>query len=193
MSAEWITTSTMLSRLRDFEDDAAWQQLVERFRRPIASFAIDLGVHPDRADDVAQDTLLDFARAYREGKYDRDRGRLSKWLFGFAYRRALKARSRQGREPHHLPIEEAVQVPDERWATTMWERRWTAQLFAECVERARLEFSPETFRAFELVVGFERRPTEAALELGVPVKRIYNAKHRVLKRIRELTIALEDA
>jgi RNA polymerase sigma-70 factor (ECF subfamily) len=191
MSDDWITTSTLLHRLRDFRDDA-WRTFVLRFRRPVASFAVDLGVPRDDAEDVAQEALLDFARAFREGKYDRDRGRLSAWLFGIAYHRAARLRRRRSREPGIEPEEAAAQVPDERWASTVWDRRWQAHVLAECVRQARREFAPETFRAFDLVVVRGRSPAEAAGELGIPVKAVYNAKHRVLKRVRELGAALES-
>jgi DNA-directed RNA polymerase specialized sigma24 family protein len=37
-----------------------------------------------------------------------------------------------------------------------------------------------------LTVREDRPATEAAEVLGVPLKTVYNAKHRILKRIREL-------
>jgi DNA-directed RNA polymerase specialized sigma24 family protein len=62
----------------------------------------------------------------------------------------------------------------------------------ECLERASREFEPQTFRALELAVQGTGSATEVAQELGVPVKTVYNAKHRVLKRIRELREQLEE-
>ncbi|MDZ4774316.1 MAG: hypothetical protein SGI72_14405 [Planctomycetota bacterium] len=32
---EWVTTSTMLQRLSDFDDRGAWERLSGRFSRPI--------------------------------------------------------------------------------------------------------------------------------------------------------------
>jgi DNA-directed RNA polymerase specialized sigma24 family protein len=56
----------------------------------------------------------------------------------------------------------------------------------------RTEVEPATMRALELVVGGSLSAAEAASRIGVPVKAVYNAKHRVLKRIRELRVELED-
>ena len=193
MATDWITTSTLLHQLRDFDDDQAWRRIVERFRKPIAGFAVELGVSPEDSEDVAQETLLDFAKAFREGKYDRERGRLRKWLFGIAYRRAARQRRKSGRDrDRRAPGEEAERVADERWASTVWDRRWQAHVLEECLVQVRREFSADVFEAFELVVGKERTPGEAAEQLGVPIKKIYNAKHRVLKRIRELSEAFES-
>jgi RNA polymerase sigma-70 factor (ECF subfamily) len=192
MAHDWITTSTLLHQLRDFQDEGAWRRLVERFRAPIAGFAVDMGVSRDDAEDVAQEALMAFAQAFREGRYDRDRGRLSAWLFGIAYHRAARLLRRSSREPGREPEEAAAEIPDERWATTAWDRRWQAHLLEECVRQAQREFAPEIFRAFDLVVVRQRTPAEAASDLGIPVKAVYNAKHRVLQRIRELGTALES-
>jgi len=192
MATDWITTSTLLLKLRDFRDDAAWSRFVGRFRRPIVAFARELGVAPADAEDVAQDALSDFASAYRDGRYDRERGQLRRWLFGIAYHRAARHRRRLARaRAEWAPADAALEVPDEASATAIWERRWEAGVLEECVRQAQREFSPDVFAAFEMVVGKERAPAEAARELGVSVKSVYNAKHRVLRRIRELRAAIE--
>src|SRR5262245_42778033 len=89
---EWVTTSTVLKRLADFGDRDAWRTFDERFRAPIASFARKQGLSASDAEDVAQETLLGFAQAYKQGEYDKTRGRLSQWLFGIARRRMAQAR-----------------------------------------------------------------------------------------------------
>jgi RNA polymerase sigma-70 factor (ECF subfamily) len=192
MATDWITTSTLLHKLRDFEDAFAWRRFVERFHRPIVAFAVELGVAREDAEDVAQETLVDFANAFRDGQYDRNRGPLRRWLFGIAYRRAARQRRRLARERDVLaPADAALEVPDEEWASSVWDRRWQSHVLQECVRIARREFSPDVFHAFELVVGKQRTPAEAAQELGVAVKSVYNAKHRVLQRIRELSAAFD--
>ena len=70
----WVTTTILLENLRNAEE-AAWEQFVNRFRVPIMRFARDLGLAADEAEDVAQETLMDFVRAYRGGQYDREKGR----------------------------------------------------------------------------------------------------------------------
>ena len=55
----------MLGRLRDFADEDAWRPFVQRFRAPLVAFGHKLGLPAADAEDVAQETLLDFARSYR--------------------------------------------------------------------------------------------------------------------------------
>src|SRR5690349_6694570 len=88
----WVTTATVLEKLRDFGNRDAWSSFTERFRQPVVSFARGMGLKQADAEDVAQETLLAFAEAYRGGKYDPAKGRLSRFLFGIAYRQALRGR-----------------------------------------------------------------------------------------------------
>jgi RNA polymerase sigma-70 factor (ECF subfamily) len=198
---EWVTTTTILEKLRDHADRGAWERLVERFRRPIASFVREMGVAPADCEDVTQSTLLAFAEGIRDGKYDRARGRLSRWLFGIAYRQAMRQLRGSARDPARPSPEEErgaaaaerLPAPEETAAAETWDRLWEEHVVETSIARARAEFSGEIFRAFELTVLEEKPAAEAAAALGVPVKAVYNAKHRVLKRVREIAAAMEDA
>ena len=95
MPKDWITTSTLLHQLRDFDDDAAWRRLVERFRRPIVAFAIELGVSPADAEDVAQETFISL---YRHGKRFRSEARFSTFVYRVAANAALNRRRTLGRK-----------------------------------------------------------------------------------------------
>jgi RNA polymerase sigma-70 factor (ECF subfamily) len=197
LSSNWITTSTILHGLRDFENRDAWERFASRFRAPILRLALDQGLTRTDAEDVAQETLIGFAKAFREGRYDAQKGRLSRWLFGIAYRQVMHARaSREHRgalEPQRAESATWSEVADEDAAARTWDLEWERTILAQCMHQVRSEVQPVTFRAFELTAIDQRDAEAAALELGVPVKVVYNAKHRILKRVRELRQALEEA
>lgn len=190
----WLTTSTILEGLRRFDDRDSWVRLDARFRRPIVRFARSLGLSTSDAEDAAQETLLAFARAYREGGYDRSRGRLSRWLFGIAFRQALDHRRRSAKAHGCVGTngETSVREPiDEGSASHIWDTEWEESLLEQCLAQVRLEVEPQTMQAFETLVRLKLTPAQAAATLGMPVKSIYNAKHRVLGRVRELRTELE--
>ena len=196
---DWVTTSTLLRDLRDEGEDAAWEGFVLRFRRPVADFARSLGLSPSDAEDVAQETLLAFADGLRGGAYDRDKGRLSKWLFGIAYRQVLRERRRRARGAVTVSPGDGdgsslwAALPDDAEVGALWDRRWEQAILEQCLARVRSEVKPTTYRAFELVVLADCPAPRAAEALGVDVATVYNAKHRILKRIRELTARLDEA
>lgn len=194
---DWLTTSTILDGLHDDRNEEAWEALVQRFREPVASFARRLGVAAQDAEDVAQETLLAFVQSYRAGRYDRSRGRLGKWLFGIAFNQVRAARRRAASPEGQAPatvgeISFWTALPDEAGATELWEVTWERHVALRCLERVRREVEPVTFAAFRETVIEDRSPAEAAEHLGVPVKTVYNAKHRVLGRLRRVRRELED-
>lgn len=193
---EWLTTSTMLRDLGEDRDEA-WQRLVDRFRGPLVRFARRLGYSPSDADDLAQETLLQLVRQFRAGRYDRERGRLSTWLFGIAWHQAMRDRRQRGRREATITSEENdaasfwQALPDEREAQAIWEREWETAIVTACLDRVRREMEPTTIEAFEMVVVQDRPASDAAAALGIPVEHVYSAKHRVLTRLRAIRERLE--
>ena len=82
-----LTTTALLEGLFDPANQELWRHFDERYRPVIIAFARRLGVEPTDAADIAQETLVQFLRDYREGKYDRNRGRLHCWIIGIAKHR----------------------------------------------------------------------------------------------------------
>jgi RNA polymerase sigma-70 factor (ECF subfamily) len=187
----------MLHDLRDYANAVAWRSFVDRFRQPIVRYVEKLGFSSADAEEVAQDALVAFAEKLRAGKYDRDRGRLRSWLFGIVYTQALKQRDRERRRERTIAGETEAErmmaaLADEKTLSDRWDIEWGRFLVGECFRQVRLEFTPESIRAFELLVREDRSPRETADELGVPIKSVYNAKHRILKRMRELRAEIES-
>src|SRR5262245_20228354 len=139
VEAEWITTSTILGGLRDFADRAAWERFVERFRAPIVRLARGQGLALADAEDVAQETLLAFADGFRAGRYDVETGRLSRWLFGIAYRQILRVRDR--RAPAAVQSDDSSiglhAIADVAEATRSWDVEWERAILEQCLARAR--------------------------------------------------------
>jgi len=188
---DWKTTTTLLAGLEEASNDDAWNGFLERFRPPVRAFLLGRGVAPDEAEDLVQEVLLNFVELYRERRYDRDRGRLSGWLFGIAHNHALRSHERGRRYREKLDELTIAEQEPEMW--DLWRRHWQDFVLRESLRRVRAESSARSFAAFEATVLKGRSPEEAASELGVDVKAIYNARHRVLRRMRELRAEIEGA
>lgn len=187
---EWVTTSAVLRRLADFDDTAAWNAFADRFRAPIERFAKGRGLSESDAEDVAQETLMDFARAFRDAGYDRGKGRLSSWLFGIAWRRIDHARRKAERRDAHeaggFESQQHAGVEGPPAQSAEWQELWERSILEHCLRQVRKEFEPATFRAFEMLV-LEHHAIEAAeAELAMTKNALAIAKHRVSTRLREL-------
>ncbi|MCK4872420.1 MAG: RNA polymerase sigma factor [Phycisphaerales bacterium] len=190
---QWVTTTLVLDRLQDSEDEA-WETFVHRFRQPVVRFAREMGLAADDAEDAAQDALTAFLVAYRAGKYDRGKGRLHSWLFGIAQRTILDRRRRLAKEHRRAPLAQQTAIWDaipQKAVRMTWDRSWQQAVFDQCLAQVRVELEPKTIQAFELVALRDVPAEEAAEELGMTRNAVFLAKHRVLKRIRELQIEIE--
>jgi RNA polymerase sigma-70 factor (ECF subfamily) len=196
-SHEWVTTSAVLRRLADFDDEAAWSAFADRFRVPIERFARARGLGESDAEDVAQETLLEFARSYRDAGYDRGKGRLSSWLFGIAWRRVDRVRRKGERAVAEEPVVEHAtafwaDVEADPAATQDWELAWERARLERCLREVRREVQPSTFRVFEMLVLEQRSALDAVAELGLTRNAVYVAKHRVLGRLRDLIAEFDE-
>ena len=194
---EWITTTTVLDRLRDAGDHSAWSGFVERFHAPVAAFGRKMGLSSADAEDVAQETMLAFLESYRRESYQRGRGHLSHFLFGIAHNKILHARRKiAAREGQVSRGDDETSfwsaLPDPNAVQKTWEQQWRQSILTQCLERVRGEVAPQTFEAFRLVVFEHRAPAEVAEQLGMTRNAVFIAKHRVGTRLREMCAACEE-
>ncbi len=189
-----MTTTAVLDSLGRAEE-TTWCAFVDRFRPALLRFARHHDLSADEAEDVVQETLVDFLRAYRAGQYDRDRGRLRGWLFGIAHRRVLNAHRRRGRGPRPMPPGQRTAVleslPDKAALQQSWDESWEQAVVAHCLEHVRREIEPRTLEAFEAFALRGQPAAAVAREFSMSENAVYVAKHRVMKRLSELRTAFE--
>ena len=80
---------------------------------------------PEDAADVAQETLTDFLRDYRAGKYDRRRGRLRSWISGIARHRVLDTLRQRARNQATRGESAFDELPDDARLTAIWDAATT--------------------------------------------------------------------
>lgn len=182
------TTTELLDGLHDQANRAAWSEFDRRYRPILIAFLRRMGLNENDAGDVAQDTLTCFVQDYRQRKYDRQQGRLRSWLLGIARCRLADMR-RLTRRRRELRGESAIDaLPEEADADSIWEAEERKFIFEQAVVEMRqsARFNARTIEAFDRVV-LRREPVETVSEqLGLTPQEIYNAKNRVVERLREI-------
>lgn len=189
------TTTELLDGLHDSANSLAWSEFDRRFRPILIGFLRRSGLGDFDAADVAQETLTCFVRDYRAGKYDRTQGRLRSWLIGIARYRVADARRAVGRRREYRGESAIVDLPADIDAESIWEAEQREFIFSEAISELRRtsRFSERTIEAFERVV-LQREPVErVSVDLGLTAQEIYNAKNRIVQRLREIAQQLEAA
>ena len=115
------TTTALLEGLRDSENAILWEAFDRRYRPILVGFARNLGLDEVDAADVAQETLSRFVQEYREGRYDRSRGRLGAWLVGIARYRILDLRRKQAGSRQVAEPEALASLDDEQHLSRIWD------------------------------------------------------------------------
>lgn len=195
---EWRTTSTIVDRLKRFDDRTTWDLIVDHFREPVVRLAQRMGLSAQDAQDVAQETLIAFADSMRSGRFDREKGRLKSWLFGIAHRQALAARGRTARNrAHHVDLpddpgaSDGVLAQDDP-AEELWEQEWRAAIYRRALRQIQREVNPRTYEIFEMS-AIEGRPAEEVMErFGVAKTVVYNTRNRLAQRLRQLRDEYDD-
>ena len=188
VSMHTTTTTQLLEALFGPGEEAVWREFDARYRPIIFAFARELGVAAEDAADVAQETLTDFLRDYRAGKYDRRRGRLRSWIIGIARHRVLDTLRQRARNQATRGESAFDELPDDARLTAIWdaehERSILERAMTELRERTRTD--PKTIRVFELVALEEVPAQTVAEDHGITLAEVYRTKNRVTKRLREI-------
>jgi RNA polymerase sigma-70 factor (ECF subfamily) len=74
------TRQSLLSRLRDLEDQSGWREFFDSYWRLIYNVARRSGLAETQAQDVVQNTFIYLARRMPKFRYDRERGSFKSWL-----------------------------------------------------------------------------------------------------------------
>src|SRR3954462_12717974 len=102
------TRQSLLSRLRDCEDQQGWREFFDAYWRLIYNVARYAGLDDATAQDVVQNTFIYLARRMPKFRYDPRRGSFKSWLRCVTRSRISVFRRRaEAKEPSlpELPLE----------------------------------------------------------------------------------------
>src|SRR6185436_3555024 len=74
------TRASLLSRLRNWDDQQSWQRFFELYWKLIYSVARKAGLSDPEAQDVVQETIISVARHMPSFRYDPELGSFKAWL-----------------------------------------------------------------------------------------------------------------
>ena len=193
--ADLPTTTELLDGLHEQGNQSAWNEFDRRYRPLLFAFVRRMGVNEVDADDVAQETLACFLRDYRANKYDRQRGRLRTWLMGIARCRVADLRRATGRQRAWRGDSAIQRLSEDENPEAVWEEEQRRLIFEQALGELRQagRFHERTLEAFDRVVLRNEPIDVVSRDLGLTPQEIYNAKNRVVARLREIAAEYEEA
>ncbi|HET9482351.1 MAG TPA: sigma-70 family RNA polymerase sigma factor [Xanthomonadales bacterium] len=160
-------------------DRAALAALYRDFYPRLYRFVLRVLARSDAVEDVVNETML---AVWQQAAGFREASRVGTWIFGIAYRRALKALARE-RRPQPPPEPATVAMPPE--LTDADERR-------AAVARAIASLPPDQRAVVELTFAFGHSYGEIAAILGCPEGTVKSRMFHARARLRPLLRALAE-
>lgn len=173
-----------MHRLRQPNQEAAWQRFVELYAPLIFHWARAEGMSVDEAADLVQDVLTLLIVKLPEFQYD-PRQRFRGWLRTITANKVRDHQRRQTKQPA-MGIDATLEhIASEPASTLSEDAEYYEFVLHRALELMQAEFRNETWQACWRLVVDGQSALDVAQELGLSLNSVYLAKSRVLHRLRE--------
>lgn len=188
------TRHSLIQRLQNAGDDAAWEEFTSIYRPIIVRIALRKQLPFDDAEDLAQQVLLLVLKNISKWKTDPARARFRTWLQTVVRNATMNALTRRPKDQASggtSSLQKLNQCPDKAdslWFDLEWQRetlRWVAQ-------QVRGEFESTTWTAFWDTAIEQLSAQEVSERIGKSVGAVYIARSRVMQRIKQRIADLDE-
>lgn len=185
-----VTSLSLLERLRDRSDDAAWHRFDDLYGPLIRRWLMRRGVNQQDADDVVQEVMSLAITQLPNFQHNGHVGALRAWLRQVVANR-LKTFWRQKNRGTTAgggdcgALAEQLADPKSQ-LSRVWDEEYHRDLCERLLELASGEFQQQTMDAFRRVTINGQTAPEAAEALGISANAVRIAQSRVMRRLREL-------
>lgn len=187
------TTTALLNGLHDPANRAAWEELDARCRPIMLGVARRIGLTEAEAEDAAQAAMVNFFQAYRDGQYQRERGRLSSFLIAILRSRAIDARRLAVKRRETAAPVGVIERFSQDDVGRLWLDERQNQLLRQALSELRDSGADERMlSAFELFGIRSVAIGEVTAQLGMSRDEVYNAKYRITRRLQPIVARLDD-
>ena len=190
------TRASLLIRLRNHGDTAAWDEFVRLYHPVITRVALRRGMQPADAEDLAQTVLLSVANAIERFDPGREDARFRTWLGRIANNAVINAITRgvpdqgSGDQDVHAWLESLPSDSGEESRLLRMECR--RQMFLQAAAELRGSFNQTTWEAFWRTAVDGQSVEATARLLGIAEGSVYAARSRVMRRLRQAVARFEE-
>jgi RNA polymerase sigma factor (sigma-70 family) len=184
------TNISLLSRIRDGSDDAAWREFDGRYREMMQRYCRRRGLPQIDAEDVVQSTFTGLSQSLKRFTYDANRGRFRDYLYRYVRGEISKWSARPQAADRALfnhdgraLVDEVAQSDGE--IDALWEEEWVAHHYRRALVTIRESFDPRSVEVFDRSIagaGVELLATE----YGMTEQAVYKVRKRIRDRLEEV-------
>jgi RNA polymerase sigma-70 factor (ECF subfamily) len=191
------TRASLILRLKNAEDVAAWNDFVAIYAPVIFRVACRHGFQVADAENLIQEVLLSISRALPQWLQREDRGSFRAWLRKIARNEAVDMLTQRATRPLGKDGLEAERLLAElsdprRDLSSQFDLEYEQAVFQWAAAQVRDSVSETTWQSFWLTRVEGLSVDMAAKQLNMRPGTVYVARGRVMNRIRELVNQFED-
>ncbi|MHC4990773.1 MAG: RNA polymerase sigma factor [Planctomycetota bacterium] len=185
----WQTTQpSLLLRVRDPADYAAWCEFDRRYGELIVRYCHRLGLQSSDAEDVRQIVLMNLSRALRGFEYQPQRGRFRSYLGRVVRNAVTRYRTCPRTARRALQEEDGLDAPAADETDGQWEQEWMHHHLRHAMQVIRRSHDPRALEIFEsLLAGTS--VAQVAREHDMTTDAVHKVKQRVRDRLKQLIAA----
>ena len=197
------TRATLIDRLKNWQDQASWQDFFDTYWKLIYGLARKFGLNEEDAQDVVQETLVSVANQMPNFKYDPELGSFKSWLRTVIRSRILDHLRKRGQAttvPIHVDSDGGdesftlKELPDKNSQNMdqFYEQEWQKNVLDAAIDRVKRKLDPQKYQVFDCYVNKEWTPEKVAAAFRISVDQVYLAKHRITEMIKSEAKRLEN-
>ena len=182
------TRQSLIFRLHDVGNQAAWGEFVEIYEPMIERIAIRLGMQRADAVDATQEVLLHLTKVVDRWKpIENSQGSFRGWLYRVA--RNVMIRWMQGHDlkaigTGHVATENLLKDQPDRGEGDLVDLEFQRQVFAQAADNIQSRFHSKTWHAFWQTLVNAQPIDQVAAALEMSPGAVYVARSRVMKQLR---------
>jgi RNA polymerase sigma-70 factor (ECF subfamily) len=195
------TRATLIQRLKNWQDQASWQDFFDTYWRLIYGVARKSGMTDAEAQDVVQETMLAVAKHMPDFTYNPAIGSFKAWLLNMTRWRILDQFRRRHRggtvetkkrdSETQTSFIDQIADPASQEFNQVWEREWQQNLLDAALDRVKRRVDPQKYHIFDSCVRKGWPPEKVAERFGVSMNQVYLAKHRITEALKSEVERLE--
>ncbi len=175
---------SLLERLREPGQQAAWARFVELYAPLVYRWGRRAGLQDSDAADLSRDVLLAVANAMPTFTYNPHQS-FRAWLRTVTLNKWRDRSKRRATQPLPGSPEGLDEVAAPDGLEDFWEAEYRSRLAEHALNLMRSDFEPMTWQACLDMVIHGRSAPDVANSVGLSVGAVYAAKYRVLTRLRQ--------
>lgn len=180
------TRPSLLSRVRDTSDAAAWREFDDQYGDLILRYCRRRGLQLADAEDVRQNVMVKLSQLLRAFDYTPARGRFRAYV-GRAVQHAIVDLRRTG-APGAIAGQALENMPADTEPNAEWEEEWLRHHHRRALQEIRRTHQAQTVEVFDSLLAGQTVEAAAA-RFGLTPDAVYKIKQRLTRQAKELVEA----